>query len=271
MTARQRKMTASKQINYFRIGLFVMLGLFLIIFGIVILSSGKLLKKTIIVETYFGESIQGLSTGSPVKYQGVEIGHIDHISFVHQKYKQIHANANDAYNRYVYVEMIISPQIFVNETKTALKNIIAHDVADGLRVKLALQGLTGNAYLELNFTNPKENKPLAINWTPENYYIPSTPSTLTKFSDNAQEIIEKLRKINFQKLAENTSRMTGTSAKLMSHLNYLLSQTENQLKDTLKNSADISKNLRNFSEKIKNSPSQIIFSNPPPKLNPGNL
>jgi ABC-type transporter Mla subunit MlaD len=264
-------MIPSKQINYFRIGVFVMLGIALIILGVILLSSGKLFKKTIIIETYFSESIQGLSDGSPVKYRGVEIGHIDHISFVHQIYKQTKLQPNDVYSRYVYVEMIITPELFTNGTKAPLADVIARDVAQGLRVKLALQGLTGNAYLELNFTDPKTNIPLTIDWKPNNYYIPSTPSTLSRFSDNAQEILEKLKKVNFQKLSKNTSRMTSATARVMRRLDYLLLQTEEQLENAISNTAIITSNMRNFSGRVKNSPSQFLFSKPPAKLNPKDL
>lgn len=263
-------MIPSKQINYFRIGTFVMLGLALIVLGIILLSSGKLFKKTIIVETYFSESIQGLSKGSPVKYRGVEIGHIDKISFVHQIYKHTLLQSDDPYSHYVYIEMIISPEVFTNGN-ISIADTIKRDVNQGLRVKSALQGLTGNAYLELNFSNPKTNIPLTIDWQPNNYYIPSTPSVLTQFSDNAQEILEKLKKVDFQKLSKNTSHMTNATAKVMSRINYILAQTEEQLEEAMNNSAIISDNLRAFSNKIKNAPSQILFGKPPPKLDPNNL
>jgi ABC-type transporter Mla subunit MlaD len=264
-------MIPSKQINYFRIGVFVMLGIGLIILGVILLSSGKLLKKTIVVETYFSESIQGLSNGSPVKYRGVEIGHIDKISFVHQKYKQVHLQSNGSYSRYVYVEMIITPDLFTNGVKIPVADVITRDVAQGLRVKLALQGLTGNAYLELNFADPKTNVPLTIDWKPNNYYIPSMPSTLSRFSDNAQEILEKLKKVQFQKLARDTSHMTNATARVMRKLDYILLQTEEQLKEAVNNTAIITENLRGLSGRVKNSPSQFLFSKPPPKLDPNNL
>lgn len=257
-------MMPSKQTNYFRIGSFVMLGIGLIILGIILLSSGSLFRRTITVETYFSESIQGLSDGSPVKYRGVEIGQIDKISFVHQIYKPTNLQAQDAYSRYVYVEMIISPNVFTKNVKTPIQDIIQHDVEQGLRIKLALQGLTGTAYLELNFVDPKTNPPLRIDWKPKNYYIPSAPSTLTQFSDNAQIILEKLKKVDFQKVGNNATE-------LMQRINYLLSQTEHQLQDSINNSAIITENLRAFSGRIKNAPSQMLFGQAPPKLDPGKL
>ncbi|MGD9152121.1 MAG: MlaD family protein [Gammaproteobacteria bacterium] len=257
-------MIPSKQTNYFRIGSFVMLGIGLIILGIILLSSGRLFTRTITVETYFSESIQGLSDGSPVKYRGVEIGHINKISFVHQIYKPNNLQTQDAYSRYVYVEMIITPNVFTKSVKIPIKNIIQHDVSQGLRIKLALQGLTGNAYLELNFVDPQTNIPLHIDWKPKNYYIPSAPSTLTQFSDNAQIILEKLKKVHFQKIGNNT-------IELMQRVNYLLSQTEQQLQNSINNSAIVAENLRAFSGRVKNAPSQILFGQAPPKLNPGKL
>ena len=105
-------MIPSKQINYFRIGVFVTVGIALIVLGVILLSSGRMLQKTITIETYFKESIQGIAHGSPVKYRGVEIGHISKITFVHQMYKQTQLQFSDPYSRYVYVEMVVSPDVF---------------------------------------------------------------------------------------------------------------------------------------------------------------
>jgi phospholipid/cholesterol/gamma-HCH transport system substrate-binding protein len=56
----------SKKPSYFKIGLFVIAGIFLIFAAVVVLGSGLLHQEKAYFETYFDESVSGLSVGSPV-------------------------------------------------------------------------------------------------------------------------------------------------------------------------------------------------------------
>ncbi len=55
------------------------------------------------------------------------------------------------------------------------------EVERGLRVRLAPQGITGTSYLEIDYVDPPPPL-LPIDWTPDNVYIPSAPSTVTRSS-----------------------------------------------------------------------------------------
>lgn len=264
-------MIPSRETKYFKIGLFVIIGLALIILGIILLSSGKLFRNTIHVETYFSESIQGLSKGSPVKYRGVTIGSVEEISFVSEIYEKQLTNTPSPFSRYVYVKMIIMPDLFVSAHYNRIREAIARDVTQGLRVKLALQGLTGNAYLELNFVDPKQDIPPKINWVPENYYIPSTTSTLTLFSDNVQYLLEELKKAKLQQMFTNVEKLANTTNNVMIKIDGILARTGQQFKATADNAEIISENLRTFSARIKEHPSQLIFGKAPPILDPNSL
>ena len=45
------------------------------------LGAGNVFKRTVTIETYFDESVQGLDVGSAVKYRGVQIGRVTRIGF----------------------------------------------------------------------------------------------------------------------------------------------------------------------------------------------
>ena len=64
----------SAEARYFRVGLFVLVGVALIGSCTVILGGRGLFKDPILLETYFDESVQGLEVGSPVKLRGVQLG-----------------------------------------------------------------------------------------------------------------------------------------------------------------------------------------------------
>ena len=186
---------SGKEINYLKIGSFVLVGLFIFILAIIFLGSGKLFQKTIYVETYFNESVQGLLEGSPVKYRGLQIGYVKQISFVSQIYKNTIEKHHGLYSRYIYVKMAITADALTTAPEQALKIALASDINTGLRIKLALQGLTGNAYLELDYVNPRAHPPIEIYWKPRYYYIPSTTSTLTSLADNISSILDELKEV----------------------------------------------------------------------------
>ena len=60
--------------NYFKLGLFILISLFLLLAGIILFGSGLLGQKNIYFETYFKDSVSGLSVGAPVQDNGVQIG-----------------------------------------------------------------------------------------------------------------------------------------------------------------------------------------------------
>lgn len=162
--------TPSRQTNYFSIGLFILVGIALIISAILLLNNQKLFSKTTYIETYFNESVQGLSTGSPVKYRGLDIGYVKNIAFVNEVYPH-KMLLTPPYNRYIYVKMAITSSFLTRPARKLKEPFATEEINKGLRVKLAQQGLTGNAYLELNYVDPKANAPLPIIWEPAHYYI----------------------------------------------------------------------------------------------------
>lgn len=254
--------------NYYKIGIFVIIGIVLMIVAILVLGAGGLFQRSIIAETYFNESVQGLSIGSPVKYKGMTVGEVKKIALVSSVYPQ---DGNGMSGHYIYVEMAFMGDYFANQSKSEIMELLARDIKKGLRIKLALQGLTGNAYLELNFENPKTNLPLPITWTPENFYVPSTASTLSRFSDNAGYLLEELKKVNIDKLFHDFNVLINNTTTTMTRFDDLIASTKNQLVVTSNNLEGISENLRQVSEDAKAYPARLLFGEPPKKLDPKKL
>lgn len=249
MTNKQR------ETDFFRIGLFVIIGIVLIVVAILAFSSGTLFQKNLYVETYFNESVQGLAPGTKVKYRGIDVGHVKKIELLSAVYKLPEAQINSKYGRYVYVLLSIDPHFMPGLSVSDLKKALVRDIQEGLRVKMSLQGLTGGAYLELNFVDPRDNPALPIIWTPKYLYIPSTKSTLTRFSDSASKILSGLQDVNFQKLFSNMQTLVDRSDSLVTKANNLLQRTQDDIAVTLDNAKVIS-------TKIRSNPSSILFSKP---------
>lgn len=195
------------QSNYYKVGLFVLATLALLIAFVIILGAGALFRQNVLMETYLDESVQGLDVGSPVKHRGVKIGSVDSISFVQNEYiTDLESEDYSNYGRYVVVKMSIPgilKAIPIKEIDKSIKKMIQ----EGLRVRLASQGITGTAYLEVDYLPPEKNPPLPISWQPKNHYIPSAPSTISRFSASLDDFFDKLEGTDIRSLLNNVDKL----------------------------------------------------------------
>jgi ABC-type transporter Mla subunit MlaD len=192
----------SKQANYFKLGVFILAATAVFVAIVLALSAGALFKATVTVETYFNESVQGLDIGSAVKYRGVQIGRVTQIDFTSRKYEQ-DLRPQDR-KQYVMVEAELWPEVI--DAKGERDEARLEDmIRGGLRARLAPLGITGTAYLEIDYVDPEANPPLEITWKPENPYIPSSPSTYNRIVSGAQSFLAKLDQTDI----EGTLRSIG--------------------------------------------------------------
>ncbi len=75
----------SKKVNKTAIGLFVVLGVALLIVAVLVFGSGTIFKRTHKYVLYFDGSLKGLSVGAPVTFRGVKIGSVKHIGLVYNE------------------------------------------------------------------------------------------------------------------------------------------------------------------------------------------
>src|SRR5258705_7141914 len=126
--------------RYFKLGLFILTALGVLIAAAITLGAGKMFEKSIALETCFNESIAGLEVGAPVKHRGVTIGHVQSIRFPRDI---AGAGGKDAEPfKYILVEMAVDPQVVADVNEQRLKQVIDRMVAAGLRARVAACGTT---------------------------------------------------------------------------------------------------------------------------------
>lgn len=285
--------------GYFKIGLFTVLSLALMIVFLLFLGISKIFQPHKMAETYFNESIQGLDIGSPVKYRGVTVGKVTKISMINEIYDTGDKSVATQEQRYIYVQFSLSPQLPMpkNQQQNA-ETIVKNYVKNGLRASLATQDLVGNVFLSLNFVDPADETTLPISWEPENLYIPSTQSTLSQLTDSVSNLASQLNKINFEKVVNDFDQLTISIDKsinelqteqLSKKLNQALDQTTVAMKEVNLFSSKLSQytssqqkiwestfsalqqmsiNLAEMSNSLKNNPSTVIFSEPAQPMDP---
>lgn len=157
--------------QYLLIGIFVLLGISLTISIFLWFSSNGRLKFNTYVAV-FNEAVDGLSDNSAVKYNGVEIGHIEKLELNTKNLKQ------------VFVYLSIDQQVPINVSTYAT---------------IKAQGVTGLSYIDLRLPADATSN---VNLVPHNSkpypQIATHPSFLSNFSEHAQTTAENIEKITMQ-------------------------------------------------------------------------
>jgi len=235
----------SAQPNYFKLGLFIIVAVTLAIVAVVVLGAGKLFSHRIIIETYLNQSAQGLDVGSKVKFRGVTVGNISRIDFVPNIYPDV---KTDDYRQqaYIVLQLQLDKSLFTERSEAQLEERLQQEVARGLRARLTAQGVTGTAYLELDYVNPGQFPPLPITWKPAHPYIPSAEGALARIVNSTEQIFAQLQRIDFEKIGTNTTALLANLNESSARLVQLLSDA--QLRNGLSDASASMSQLRRFVE-----------------------
>lgn len=299
-------MTSRQTAQYYRLGIFVLIGAAALVALILIFGARNLFTKTMTIETYIKESVQGLDVGAPVRFRGVRMGQVTSISLSGKLYE----SETPLIDRklYVVVRMQITPP--TNEDPEAYFEKM---VRDGLRAQIRGQGITGVNYMELDFVkDPASLRVLPYNWKPEYTVIPSQPSPVNILLDNIEDALGHFNKLNLLEtqtkvdtLLNNLNALVaGPDGKdnglnnAVTELNQLLAkvnkatndqelttmieqltgsiiilrQTLTSMQGDLTVSADnvrqITDNVNDLSQKASQYPSWVLFGEPPKKVAP---
>jgi phospholipid/cholesterol/gamma-HCH transport system substrate-binding protein/paraquat-inducible protein B len=202
----------SRKANYYKIGVFVIIGFVIAVVGIVVFGAGKFFRAKIMEETYFNQSVQGLEVGAPVKLQGVQVGNVKEISFVFNHYKTTHTYVLVRFE--VYPELVGQRKILGRvATEEERKETLNELIKKGLRLQLDSSGITGVAFLNFIYLDPKQYPPLKIDWEPEYVYIPSAPGTITVVTQAIENLTEELEAIDIKGITNKVDLILANTNK----------------------------------------------------------
>lgn len=194
--------------SYFKLGIFILAAAALIVAGLVLFGSGALSRQKSYFETYFAESVSGLTKGSTVELNGVEIGTVEEVSFVRRTYDV--PETDGTYEQYIRVVMAAEPEQLPRSDVEGRDARLKRFIERGLRLRLVSNFITGQSALEAVFLDPARFPVMEVPWEPQYTYVPSAPSTLSAMARSMDEILEKLREIKFDEVAENLNTLLTT-------------------------------------------------------------
>jgi ABC-type transporter Mla subunit MlaD len=304
--------------NYFKVGLFVLVAVTVLATGVVILGAGYIGRSVVYFETYFNESVSGLTVGSIVELRGVRVGEVKEIGFLREVYD---LPAGDPNARGV-VRVVFAAYLSRGSRMlpTEYSSRWLRGVDRGLRIRLSSNIITGQAILEGTYVDPNRFPPLKPTWQPRRPYIPAIQSELTGIKDSVDRVLTKLEELDVNGLVSTTKTLMISLNKTVSEANVPVLSEEAQalfaeLRDTnrqvqvllkgppdlvgqnipqavvrlnealnrinslliaerpqmdavMRNLTEVAANLKELSETLKASPSDLIRSTPPPKMEP---
>ena len=180
---------------FFRVGVAIRGGFAGLLALLVWIGSDTFRRGGVLMETYFSETVQGLEVGAQVKFRGVTVGSVRHISVAAAEYPQSVSEtlATDPALRLVVVRFeLLRDRVAETDARGFRQMVDA-----GLRVRMASQGITGIVYLEADFVDAARFPVFVPPWEPRAPYIPSVPSTLTQIQSAAERLMARLDEVDF--------------------------------------------------------------------------
>ncbi len=259
-----------KEPNKKAIGLFLVIGfaLFLGLIGQSVLHKLNADKRDLAV-MYFSESLQGLSEGSPVIFQGVELGKVTRIVLVTNK---------DDLNFHVAVYVRFKDTDIISEG-SLWEKLLKKDkdldfldllIKEGLRARLASQSyLTGQLRIDLVMLPDTE---INMFESPKKESIPQIPTVLSQ----REELVRGLNKIKIQETLEKINAvsdslgkelpvllpaLTNSSKNLDKTLTQMAGASEetlSNLNETLRDVSDAAKSVQNLTDYLEQHPESLI-------------
>ena len=186
----------------FKLGLFIILTAVIFFAALFILGTMDRFKEKAHLSTLVSESVQGLSVGSSVKYQGVPIGKVCEI-MIYPSDNVIRIDMEINISKFKVQQPGHAPATISVEE---FDEKIAKAVEDGLRCRMELEGITGGKYIELQ--SDKDAAPSAYDLSEfglEYTYVPSQPSLISDLRGSVTSILAKLESIDYKGISDRTN------------------------------------------------------------------
>ena len=187
------------------IGAFVLGAVVLGVAAVLVFGSGAFFEERNPFVLYFDSSVKGLEVGSPVIFQGVEVGTVTTVTALINFETGVVAIP-------VYIEIVQGRVTVVGDP--GVKGGVANEIKRGMRARLkSLSLITGKLYVDLDYypDKPAVYKRLDTK-TPE---IPTIPSELEEIRATVGQFISELRKLPLSELVDKLASAASGVDELM--------------------------------------------------------
>jgi len=284
--------------NKFKLGVFISIGIAIIIGGIFIFGMSQFFTKKVEIYTVFTDEVEGLTIGAPVKFNGVTLGSVSNIYIVEDGNIEVQMQLSFKSIR----EKIKTPLKTLTKGNRTLSKEIDKLVQAGLRCSLQLRGITGDKCIMLGYyKGAPDCGDLRLTSINKNfYYIPSVPSYLDSVFDNLGKLLrdlskkdlcilidefnknlqalnriannlDTLSKVDIQRVTDNLNKNLHIIGRLADRIDKaLISLNPQELSDSLLNTInkldEMSNSLTILSNNLNSNPSSIVWGRKEEKI-----
>lgn len=235
--------------NRYKLGLFVVIGILLLTVGLFLTGLRQMFEPTILVTTTFSESVQGIEKGSPVKFSGVPVGKVTHVSMRPSE-------------KIVLVDIEINTRAFAVDPNSP--NFIFYsqkrfrdELDRGLRCQMEFLGITGLKYIEIDYF-AKDATDTSYTAEPANlpanvFYLPAHPSLLSGIKTSVVDLlasvqytINSINKIDF----DEVNNISTESRQTLQTLREVLLDKSPRIDSTLNSITDGAEAISKFAHAL---------------------
>lgn len=181
----------SKPINNFKLGLFTLCGLGILVVGLLAFGARTYFQPTSEYETYIAGDVTGLAIGSGVELRGVNVGKVTHIDFSWTEYEV-------SYPSYIVVDFEMRNDIEPHVAGAKEDDLLEAAIKEGLRARIKTKGITGASVLSLEYVDPIENPSIQVPWKPKNTYIPSAPGEFSELIASVEKVLRNVQSLDLK-------------------------------------------------------------------------
>jgi len=230
--------------NYFKLGLFVLGGVALLIAGLLAFGAKSYLSPKTKFETAIPGEVSGLSVGSRVEFRGVPVGKVTRITFAWVLYPQ-------SKSRLIIVQFEVEGDLVPLPAGMDMKSALQQVTDKGLRAMVKGQGITGTSLLALEMLNPISYPPLPLDYTPHALYVPSAPAQFTRMLEAIEASLDHIQRLDIAGIGQSITNTLGSVAQLSDKL------VKIDLQAVSTNANSVLAEVRNAAVKIQDTVGQV--------------
>lgn len=197
-----------QETNKFKLGLFVIGSILVLIIAVFSMGLFDQLQPKAHIVTYVEESVQGLTTGSAVKYKGVPIGRVSGITIMVD---------NNEIRIDIEVDLSKIQRRIGGNTGSRSRELgreqfydfLQKAASEGLACRIEPDGITGAKYVEFNFFTDEKmpNSKRKAFFDKGTFVMPSTPSMMANLRTNIFEILTSIAAVDFKGISKQTHEL----------------------------------------------------------------
>jgi phospholipid/cholesterol/gamma-HCH transport system substrate-binding protein len=190
--------------KYWKLGLFLVLGLLCFVLALSYFGTQTIGRQSIEYFTYFDESVEGITVGSPVRFRGITIGRVGGIGVAPDR-RHVEIRCSLAVKELRRLRLVVEEGA---KPRFALQ--------PDMRTELKLIGLTGEQVLSIDYFDPTTHPPPALPFPVPERTIPSTRSMLDRLAEALGAVAERL-----PGLLDNASKVITEAGALITQISSL--------------------------------------------------